>query len=256
MFRSVFGYCILLFAIQISAFSQEADYKLLKNTASTLILSYTPEYIDTSIVTVFNNTYRKVVFRFGEDTEDLVVGAPSILARKFIIGLPSSQNNTVKVLSYKSRIISGRLIPIPEKQVNSKGILVYRENESYKSNGFLPESLVNLSKFGELRGLTTGELSISPVRFYPGENKIEIITSIEVQIDFPNINVAASYQSDKFLNGLVLNTSVAKNWVKRANSLEKTSSVSSALFAQGKWYRFEAPDEGIYKITRDMLSSL
>ncbi|KAB2841826.1 MAG: hypothetical protein F9K45_07555, partial [Melioribacteraceae bacterium] len=58
------------------------------------------------------------------------------------------------------------------------------------------------------------------------------------------------------MKNAVLNYDAAKNWgIKKKDVFAKANAINSVL-ASGIWYKFRAPEEGIYKITRSQLADL
>ncbi len=129
--------------------------------------------------------------------------------------------------------------------------LVYNRGNNYYDTE--QTELVAFGESGYARDILVQNLIISPVQFDPVTNKIRLYKEITFRINFSSAQVT-SKPADDFLSGSVLNFDLARYWNKstqRANKINVTNSV----LANGKWIRFETPEEGIYKITRTQLSS-
>ena len=86
-------------------------------------------------------------------------------------------------------------------------------------------------------------------------NKIKIYTKIIVRVTFSQHQDFNVLVKDTRLTNSVINFNVAKNWGK-ATTGSRLNKIESSVLANGTWYRFECPREGIYRIPRTMLSQL
>lgn len=255
---SRFFFIFLIFSITF-IFPQNVDIKILSSTSSQLILEYSPIYSDTSIVNVQNKSYRNVKLHNGISNDNRESwGLPDIQKRYINIGVPSETGNTIQVLNYDYYEIDGRIIPISTLK-KFDGLPDYEiiENENYSLQKD-DEELVNFSDYRIVRGLPIQSIVISPIKFFPFENKIRLAKKIVVKITFGPTSVFS--QPDKndfrFNSQLVINYDVAKYWVRRDNELQKKKEIINSVLANGRWFRFEAPEEGIYIIRKEQLSSL
>jgi hypothetical protein len=180
---------------------------------------------------------------------------PSIPERRFNIGIPSEYGNTIEVLNYNVSEKTGKLIPLP-KLVKQNGLPVpeYSIDENYFK--YTPHnSLVTFGESGLVRDLLVQTIRIFPVEFDPLTNTIKLYTKILFRINYSSQQQISSEAADEFIAEAVLNYQTAKNWKieSRKNSLDKIQ--TNSVLSSGKWVRFEAPEEGIYRITRSMLPS-
>ncbi|AFH49080.1 Hypothetical protein IALB_1370 [Ignavibacterium album JCM 16511] len=235
----------------VSAFAQ-SDIKVINSDFNSLTLTFIPKYTDTSFVKIGSETFRNITLQFGKVLNPDEFGKPSIQKRIIPIGIPDEFGNTVEVLNYSYKEIDGSLLPIPEMVPDSVSYhLVYNRGNNYYDTE--QTELVAFGESGYARDKLVQNLILSPVQFDPIQNNIRLYKEITFRINFSSLQVT-SKPVDDFLSGALINFDVARYWNKstqRANKINVTNSV----LANGKWIRFETPEEGIYKITRNQLSS-
>ncbi len=246
---------IILFLITASLSYSQRDVKIISSDFNSVTVEYSPVYIDTSIVSYNGINFRKAEFNFGTLINYSEFGSPQILTRIINVGVPSEYGNTIEVLSSSYQEIAGQLIPIPYSKPDSFSVSFdFSKNTEYD----LYEPKADLVSFGEIglvREVYSQSININPVKFFPIQNKIRLYTNIIVRINFSPNSVISSKPADNFLDGLIINYNVAKYWNNEtANEKLNNVTVTNSVLASGKWIRFEAPEEGIYKISKSQLS--
>jgi hypothetical protein len=241
---------ILLF--YVIAILPQKDIKIISSSFQSLEFEYNPIITDSSTFTVNDIKYKKLSLYLG-NTSECKFGSPQIHQRFINIGVPSEFGNTIQVLTYSYKEIEGRLNPTPRMiKKNGQSQFIYSENEDYTSL-IRDEDLVIIGEYGIARGLKVQTLKIKPIFYNPINNTIRIYTKIVVKINFDKAQLINSNFTDDFSSSTVINYGIAKNWMTKSSQLSKPN-LSSSVLSTGKWYRFEAPEEGFYKITKSMLS--
>lgn len=248
--KSKISYLILFFCF-INVFSQK-DIKIISSDDKSLTFEFNPILTDTSFITVNGFEYRKFNFYLGK-YDEFMEGLPAVQKRWINIGVPAETGNSIKVLSYSYSELDGRIVPIPKSiEVQEQSEFVYEESTKYDQ--FNIEDIVEFGEYGISRGLKIQTIKIAPVHFNPVNNKIRFYNKIVVRIDFAESQAKNNTVGDEFLTGAVINYNTAKKWIAQQRELGKTT-VTNSVLSTGKWYRFEAPEEGFYKITKAILSS-
>lgn len=241
---------VLLF-YSISAFAQ-SDIKIINSDFHSLTVSYIPQYTDTSIVKIGSEEFLNVQLFFGKVLNPNESGKPSIQKRIIPVGVPDEFGNTIEILNYSYKEIEGQLLPIPDMIPDSISYhLVFYKGDNYYEQS--ESELVSFAEAGYARDLLIQNLIVSPIQFNPLQNKIRLYKEITFRIKFSSAQFV-SKATDNFLQDAVINFDVAKYWNKSALRTNKIN-ITNSVLANGKWVRFEAPEEGIYKITRSQLSS-
>ena len=246
---------IILFLITTTLVYSQRDVKVLSSDFNSVTIEYSPIYIDTSIVTYNGIDFRRADLFFGTLKNYNELGAPQLFERVLNIGVPSEFGNTIEVLSTVYKEMFGQLIPVPFRDTDSlSSSFDFRKNSGY--DFYEPkEDLVSFGEFGLIREVFSQSINLSPIKFYPAQNRIRIYTKIIFKINFSPNGVIASRPSDNFLDGILVNYDVAKYWNQEsANKKLNKITVSNSVLSSGKWIRFEASEEGIYKISKSQLS--
>jgi hypothetical protein len=250
---------IILVSLFVAAFltvHAQQDFQILQSTAQRIVVSYTPKYADTTMRTIEGNEYRFVdvlnsVFHNSDKT-----GYPQIPSRDFDIGVPSTTGNQINIRSISTAEISGIPLPFPkpEKDLSQKTLL-YSKGSVYSGGSIYPNNVVYQYSSGSVRNMPVITVAVNAARFNPATSKIEIVTKIEFEVVFSSAakRTTATKSADAFLNDVVINSDIAKSFASSPNLKKK--SITSSVLASGKWVRFQAPEEGLYMITKSMFSS-
>lgn len=218
-----------------------------------MVIEFTPQYQPGEKISINNNEFLKVSFSGASIENSMNFGESEILAKRINIGVPSEIGNTIQVLDYSFEEKSGQLLPVPfPTKQNGMADFFYAVGENYFQNQ--NEEIASFGEFGFVRDLAVQTILFKPVQFFANENKIRLYKSIRVKISFAPSSFVSKKSDDLFVKDILLNYDVAKFWSRDNKSLKKIAANPSVL-ANGKWIRFEAPSEGMYKITRAMLSS-
>ncbi len=247
---------ISLFFLLITAsfLSAQQDIKIISSDFNSVVIEFSPLYADTTLINTENGIFRKIEILNGEINNSNEFGSPAIPKRSLSIGVPSEFGNTIEVLSSAYKEIPGQIIPIPYTEPDSQ-LFSYNYKKSLNYSSFNSgEDLISFGEFGLLRDINTQIVTISPVKFNASLNKIKLYTKIIFRVNFSNSATISSKPADDLIDGILVNYDIAKFWNKDNTKLKKAAVINS-LLATGKWVRFEAPEEGMYKITRSALSS-
>ena len=245
---------IILLFLSIVVYSKD-DYRILSSDQNSIVIEYTPRYTDTSITTIDKQEFRNVVLDLGVIPNPDAWGNPAVPERRINLGVPAEFGNTIEVLNTQYVELKGQVIPIP-KLVKEGGIpankfVVGKEYFSYEDN---PE-LVLFGNFGITRRLNNQEIRILPVKFDAQTKKIKLYKQIVFRVQYSRGgSTTTNNKYDELLRSACINYDVARFWQQSKKTSIKKINTSSVL-ASGKWVKFEAPEEGIYKIDRDFLTS-
>jgi hypothetical protein len=245
---------ILLILVGSVYLTAQSDFRILSSSASILRIEYTPQISDSIFTRINGIDYLSIDIIEGIYLNSSKFGSPAIPTRIFPIGVPSETGNTIQIISSEFSDVTGRIKPHGRQ---TKGDLlnsfIYSEDENYFSQQEEIE-LVNFGEFGLIRGLPMQHVHVNPIQFSPMENRVRVFKKIVFQINFGNPVQNVNYKTDSFLEDVVINFSTAKNWIQAKKAFQKPN-VTNSVLSTGRWFRFEAPQEGIYKITRAMLAS-
>lgn len=245
---------ILTFLLALTSFLfAQSDFKVLSSNQNSIIIEYTPQFIDTSVRVIENQKYRNTELAFGFVNESVKVGTPAVPERQLNIGVPNETGNVIRVLGTAYKEIDGKITP--RQSIEKDKLLetiTYNVSPEYNNYVDFPE-LVSFSDYGISRGLGIQTIRIFPVKFDVNTNTIKLYSKIVFQIDYGFNQSAGKKTEDELLRYSVMNYNTARYWIKsNKNQLAK---FGSSVLANGQWVKFEAPEEGIYKIDKATLET-
>ena len=101
---------IPLLAFSSLLFPQQ-DFRIVASNQTSIIIEYTPQFVDTSIRKIDDQEFRNIGLAFGYVDESLEWGTPEIPERRLVIGVPSEFGNSIRVLSSTYKVINGKVLP-------------------------------------------------------------------------------------------------------------------------------------------------
>ena len=244
---------ILFTLIALTAFVfPQPDIKILSSNQNSIIIEYTPQFVDTTSVKINNQNFRNVELAFGFIDDSIPVGMPSVPERRFVLGVPSEFGNSIQILRSSYKEIDGSITPTPTYyEENFLDGIKYEISPEYYNYQDFPELTV-FGDFGIARGLSVQDVRIFPVKFDVNSNTIRLYTKIVLQVNYGLGQFNGQDKDDELLKYSIINYDAAKYWIKSDKRLAK---VGSSVLATGEWVKFEAPEEAIYKIDRSRLES-
>ena len=238
----------------ISVYPQN-DIRIISSDQKSIIIEYTPVYLDTSIQKEGEQQFRNVEIKYGYYANQEQWGMPAIPERRVNLGVPAEFGNTIEIINTTYSKIDGLIIPKPEMLPDTKlNKNVYKTVSGYYSYEDNPE-LVVFGSYGITRGIKAQMIRILPVKFDSKTREIKLYKKIVFRITYANGGTFSRQSYDELLSSALINYKVARNWAKKKKALNKIT-VTNSVLATGEWVRFEAPEEGIYKIDFNLLSTM
>lgn len=240
---------LLLFT---SVLFPQQDIRIISSNQSSIIIEYTPHFLDTSLTRINNVEFRNTNLAFGYYDESANPGTPAIPERRLIIGVPSEFGNSIQVLNSVYKIISGKILPAATyEKDNFLDVVKYEVSPEYYNYSDFPE-IASFGDFGIARGLQVQTIRFLPVKFDVNSSSIRLYSKIVIQINYGNGQTNGKKTEDEILKYSVINYDAAKYWIKQNKNLSK---VNNSVLSTGQWVKFEAPTEGIYRIDKSRLQS-
>ncbi|PID59817.1 MAG: hypothetical protein CR986_04545 [Ignavibacteriae bacterium] len=243
---------IFLLILLCNVYSQD-DYKLLHSSQNSLVIEYTPSYKINKKFVIDGSNYLDIQIDNGSNINNKE-GLPYVPSRIFTVGVQEEFGNNIQIINTKYKILNGKLKPFPQlKKENGFPKEVYNESEEYSN--FQDFELVTFGQYGLARDLQIQEVIVNPIQFNPKKNQIKLFEKIVFQINFSKSNVATKIRESELLKDIVVNDDVVETWKVKEKSLTKRN-IKNSVLAQGDWFKFEAPEEGIYRINYEFLEKL
>lgn len=122
-------------------------------------------------------------------------GKPELPVFSRLVSIPSGTGYKIKIsdvistsIAPSGRNIKGRLFPAQPGEIKQdlpgKPDFVI-DRKLYSSRGVIGNDTVRIETLGRLRGKDLSTLVISPVRYNPSSNSLEVITSMKIEITYP-----------------------------------------------------------------------
>ncbi len=171
-----------------------------------ITINYALPELDIANINIADSTY----FRLSAPghIHTVAPGKPELPVFSRLISIPEGSDYRIKITGIKTRSIKpsgdkigGILYPAQEEgtkntQQGNHGFVLDRR--LYNHKGLISSDTVRIEKIGKVRNSTLSTLYIYPVRYDPRKNRLDIITSMKVEIIFtsPDISVARSLSSE------------------------------------------------------------
>lgn len=170
------------------------------------------------------NTDNGVFFKFymGDDFgKSQKVGIPELPTYNRLIELPYGAELQIEYKNVVTEKISldkygdYKIIPSQKSLSKSKDFEPFViDNKVYSSDAFIGNDLVRVEQLGFMSSVRLARLVISPIKYNPVKNVIEIVRSFDVTVKFVNADIKATInaksiynnQQSLFLNNKLLNS--------------------------------------------------
>ena len=241
----------LFLAILVLFSTSFAQVKVLSSTTKELIFEYSPEILDTSVTFYNNRKFISISFRNASEVYLEQSDKYRQPLQQINIGVPQKQGNYISIIQKEYSTLNGIFIP---RSFQSKQNEIDENTEYWEeSNG---EQVVSLGDFGIIRSMPVQTLLLSPISYNKKTESIEVLKRLVCRITFSsqNQNSISSFFDDH-LKAIILNYEAAKNWVIESTH-KRLQKIESSILASGTWYRFLCPQEGIYKIDKNMINEM
>ena len=238
------GSIIIFLLLYLNLFADE-DIKILSSSSSSIVFEYSPHYYPVTYSEIKGTKYTNIEFDRAVGISEELVGKIQLPYRLISIGVPSEFGNTLQVLTTQHSVMKGKIAP----QSWNESLTNSQTGEAFKNS-----ELVRFGDFGYSRDLPMQDILISPIQYNQETDEIILYKKIVVRVNFGKSSERTVEITDKHVRENVINFDVAKQWGRETKKLRKVN--DNSVLSEGTWYRFEAPKEGIYKITREELKSL
>lgn len=163
-----------------------------QSEGKSLIINYSLPEINIENITNSTGTYFKV--RIPGHTPTIATGKPELPVFSRLISVPENALFEIKISEIRStkvkpsgKKIEGILYPAQEgetKQVQQTKTEFKIDKKEYSKRGIIESDTVRIEKLGKIRDNNLANLIITPARYNPRSNLIEVITSMRIEIIF------------------------------------------------------------------------
>ena len=171
-------------------FSGNIQDKLVVAGGSSIVINYSLPELSIDNITNDNGIFFRLSAPGHTSTRE--PGKPELPVFSRLISIPGEAKYSIKITDVKSTRISpsvnkiqGRLYPsqhgeIKQESAQKPGFVIDRK--LYSAKGLLKGDTVSIEKVGKLRGIDLSTLVISPVKYDPVSNSLEVITEMKIEI--------------------------------------------------------------------------
>ncbi|PKM75370.1 MAG: hypothetical protein CVU92_01775, partial [Firmicutes bacterium HGW-Firmicutes-17] len=186
--------------------SKESSVDLLSKNYQQLVLKSTLSAFNVNDVNTPVGPFTEI-FAEGYVYNFKDFGKPHLPVTSKMIEIPWGASISVNILSYHETIIDlnsqgvvNKLAPAQPSHSKSEdpdNIQYYYDVASYQSDNFNIDELVVVNELGIMRGVKMGQVIISPFRYNPAENTIQVYSEIEFEIIFNNADIPLTISKQK-----------------------------------------------------------
>ncbi len=228
----------VIFLIILTSIVAGQDIHVLKSTQSEFVFDYVPNIKDTNFFVYNGRNYVSLEIEGTYIENENFPDSVQLPVREFKLGVASETGNTIQILFVEESQIDG--IYSFDRTPNT---LTQQRKRDF----------ITFGEYGLIRNLPFQSFLIYPVRIDAETGETHVIKRLRVRINLSSSNREKIPVEEDFLQYSVLNWNVARNWGVNQSRLSK---VNVPIFSSGKWFRFEADEEGIYKIDKSFLESM
>ena len=123
-------------------------------------------------------------------------GEPNIPVASYLFEIPLDAEISIETIGYKEIDLNQKLgafkvipaQPSISKSDERKDTPFYIDESTYKKDKFINNEIVVYEEVGTFRDARLGRIEVRPIRYNPAQNKIVVLSDIEISINFKNIN--------------------------------------------------------------------
>lgn len=161
---------------------------------NSIIIQYSISELEFESITTSQGDFYRI--RIPGHAPSSQTGKPDLPVLSRLLTIPAEGTYNIRISDVKSTRIypsrkgfRGLLYPAQEgetKQEQKQRPEFAIDRKIYSSPALIPADTVALRMIGKVRNTTLANLVISPVRYNPGSNYVEVITSMKIEINFGN----------------------------------------------------------------------
>jgi len=235
------------------AFGQDQDFQIVHSDVNSLTIEFRPHYDEPQTKNINGMNCTRFTFNGYFSDANRKPGSPEVLLRSFTIRLPGIQNNTIEILNVDYEEIRNVILsPHPLYRASDMGLSpeYFIDEDSYNTSGYYPDKIVSLDHIGETRGIFLGSLIFAPLQYDAFNKTVKKYNRIVARVSFGGIDTPT--RSVPKVKSAAINENAFRDFQFIPQPLRKEGLRNSVL-SDGIWYRFNITEDGMYKITGQVL---
>jgi hypothetical protein len=227
------------------------DISILLENERELVFVYRPAEANWIASTSEPGSYSGLAIEHTSLTE--IPGLPQLPVRSVYFALPPAADFEYQILDLQSAVKSPVRLPLYLSATSS----------DFPQQGPLPENVIRRLPVGEIRSQRIGGLAISPVTYYPGEERAEILASITIRVTFTGGDAASAGTVseggfDRVLGRLLLNTDTSPAMRRKAVRPQALARITEVIPFEAAhiWHKLRTGSDGVYRLTFQLADTL
>jgi hypothetical protein len=176
----------------------------------------------------------------------------------FRLGIPQNSRISCELsdIVYETKV-NINLAPVSRIGRDKNGITISDQGITETLEDSMDRSIIQINNQEFFRDLPVVRIDFRPVQYDPVSKELKIIRSATLNFKISDVKgkatayIAGRSKLDRLYDHMVINFDQAKQWIVRQPPTLKKVTTSFS----GPWYRIEAVNDGLYKITASTLSS-
>ncbi|MCF7810182.1 carboxypeptidase-like regulatory domain-containing protein [bacterium] len=165
----------------------QPDIEILEESSDHLIVRMNISGIYIDQITEDKEVYQKLHFSSIGDVSKSIEGEPLLPMLTKTISIPENKNASVKIISVDWQYFGDfNLFPrqLPRRDDGSLPGAFIKSEDAYSLKSMIPDENVGIGRIKGWGGVAVAPLTITPLRYIPSTQRLEIASSITVRIDF------------------------------------------------------------------------
>lgn len=174
--------------------------ELLQNSVSGFVFQTSFQNLDAALVSNTHGNFVQITARgFGKSYQ---IGNPDLPVRGNLIEVPIGAGVEINIVSYDVEIIKLNELGLSQKLMPAQPSLSKSDDpenagfvvnsDVYSNNGFYQNQMAWYEESGIMRGVRVGNVFVSPFRYNPVENILEVYNNMVVEVKFTNADQKAT----------------------------------------------------------------
>ncbi len=254
-------FALALVAVARAPASSRGDVVVLSSDPVSVVVEFTPQWLPAVPRPVPGGTSLQFDFEGGGAPPEIRPGSPYISVRTVPL-LVGTGGHRVEILDAEYSDTSGVLLA-PAPDLAGGGDVpswIHRPDPAlYGTTGFLPADIAVLTDVGAVRGTILGNLVIAPLRYDPASRVLRRYSRIVVRVS-SDAPAPGRPGADPMAAGIAVNDprgqepSPVSGRQGRTGDATRTTRLAGSVLAQGAWLKLSVTEEGIYRLTGQMLA--
>ncbi len=232
--------------------TRDRDVRILQSDLTGVVVEFVPAFQAPTSMNINGEMFNRYAFESGFLPASSTPGSPELLARSFLLRFKGQKNNRVEILKVDFEDVPNVfLVPVASyHEGDISPVASYSADaKAYAGAEFIPQEIASLERIGETRGSFLGNLVLRPLQYNPSSRTLRKYNRIVVRVDFGEQE--SPIRQAGGVPWLAMNDDVFD--MHQLQSVGRAATLRNSVLSSGSWYRFIISEDGMYKLTGQML---